>query len=168
MNPNSPAAIRARLAAAKATPARPPEPAPADPPAATPQRPKKPTGPALTHRCGHTRPLADLTNQDCPGCREAARRAKAQKKRVKASGAKPGKAKVEDHGRLPDRARFVVEYDAGRTMWSGKLELTSGPPYEGEASGVEFLLRDFARRWRVDATTPTQEAADESPVVAPA
>src|SRR5712671_4265702 len=136
MNPKlTPAALREKIAAAKAgKPEGLPNPPPAGPPAlplepamvSVPEREaaewsalkvkKVKPGPVITYQCKHTVGIVHLESQKCPCCRDQARRDKAAKKRAEAEAkrtlATPADSgKAERDGRLPDGARFVVVYD---------------------------------------------------------
>jgi hypothetical protein len=51
-------------------------------------------------------------------------------------------------GRLPDKASFLVAYDADRLVWSGNLTVPGLPAFAGEASGVFHLLATLDDRYR--------------------
>lgn len=188
--PNSPSALRAKIAAAKQQPPRTspalmkaldilkegaeretgiadldaqvdPTPAPAPMAVAKPPRAKKPPGPTLTHRCGHQKPIFEYTNIDCPSCRDANRKNKAIAKREKQAATGPKvKQRAEKDGRLPNCSLFQVQFDAAEVMWHGTLQVADHV-WNGSASGVERLLRDLAGLYR--ATVAGGEKVVDAP-----
>jgi hypothetical protein len=98
----------------------------------------------VTYRCGHTRPLAEVTQANCPECR---------KKRRRAKGLKPGSVA---EFRFPAGTFFEgvawngKEWTATLCVWIG------GDPvrFPGAGTGLEPLLRMLKDRY-VEAITAT-------------
>lgn len=53
-----------------------------------------------------------------------------------------------EKGRLPDKASFLVIYDAGREMWVGNMTIPGLPTLSGEASGVFSLIANLDDTYR--------------------
>lgn len=141
------------------------------PAAATP--PPKPKPPAVstepvTCTCGHVAQFelfADpqdkfrearrkkLAGRPCPQCRiEAEKQRVAQAKAAKANKPKcrPGgmhDRRMNDKGRLPDGAQFVVIYNADFQSWGGHL-LIGTKRFVGQAGGVFKLLSQLDDQYR--------------------
>jgi hypothetical protein len=125
--------------------AAPPAPAPAE--KAKAEKPTPPQ-PQVTHVCGHTQPLANVTSSVCPQCR-----AKARQKRAARSAERQDHRDRHADERLPDGAHFDVTYDATNTTWSGTLIVrlrgqAEAQTFEGTACGVFALLRQLDRQYR--------------------
>jgi hypothetical protein len=58
-----------------------------------------------------------------------------------------GQSQAHLDGRLPDKARFDVEYDAARTCWHGAL-VVGQTVLHGEAPGVFRLLEALDAQYR--------------------
>lgn len=68
---------------------------------------------------------------------------------------------VEKKGRLPDRSRFDVQWDATAKKWSGSLviETATGPKvFSGKNSGVFLLLHKLDDQYREWVARNTGEA----------
>lgn len=59
----------------------------------------------------------------------------------------PKKPQLQSQNRLPDKAKFVVEYDAETQKWIGSL-LIGSDTYSGSKSGVFNLLKELDRQYR--------------------
>lgn len=133
-------------------------------------------------KCGHAAPLAlfpdakdkyrkerrlKVQNKPCDACiAEAAlaamKTAKAARKaKREAAGREPWRNEAAGYlGRLPDGARFDVQYSDELKQWTGVLTIPGAEPIRGAASGVYRLLAVLDRQWRgVPFDTPTDPNA---------
>jgi hypothetical protein len=130
-----PGGVKAPLHPDDARPSAVPGKAPGVPQDAT--EPQKPPKSHVQYRCGHKEPVACLESGNCPGCASKARKARGKRRKS-----------AEDNGRLPDKAKFAVEYDAEAQEWYGFLSGCGEDNFHGSASGVEALLRQLAGQYR--------------------
>ena len=126
----------------------------------------KSEGDTITYLCKHKIGIAYLEGRNCPECKDKARREKNRKKHEKHAAERAAdepKRKLDDQGRLPDGSMFIdVVYDAEKVMWRGRLVVPNQIDHEesmnqdgsckkcfdGQASGVEKLLRMLANQYR--------------------
>lgn len=175
-----------RAAAAKAKQKVPvPVPIPPPVPAAAVVAPKPP-GPKIrpapppftgtipvTFACGHTGEMgiwpdgkdkfrdqrkAKKEQKQCPACREAREKAQMNSKARY-------NAKRKEMGRLPDKSRFEMSYDAGTTSWYGTLTIPGIPPFTGTASGLFPCCAKLDREYRawLAAQAPKVEVCSATP-----
>jgi len=119
----------------------------------------KQAGETITYQCGHKIGVHYLEGQACPSCRDKARKDRnLRRKEKREAETTPGepKKKLDDQGRLPDGSLFAnVVYDAHAVMWSGELQVPDAilpgqyHYFNGQASGVEHLLRQLAGQYRL-------------------
>ena len=99
----------------------------------------------ITAACGHQLHVRHLRSTPCPSCVRAnakRRHAEKQDRQAEQKAWRRG-----DAGRLPDGARFEVEYDAVARMWAGRLVIGE-QVYGDMASGVFTLLRQLDAKYR--------------------
>jgi hypothetical protein len=114
--------------------------------------------------CGHEFPPQNLPK--CGACRDKDRKAKNEKNRAKmaaklAAGQgnpeKDGQHKLK--GRLPDKAKYICDYDSEAQEWSGTLYV-SGQTFMAKASGLFRLEKQLDEQYRAWLASTRAEMAE--------
>lgn len=104
----------------------------------------------LTHKCGHNVGVGFIENMKCYTCIANDRRER-NKRRA---------SKYPMPPRLPDKATFLVIYNAEKEQWSGTLTI-EGKVFSGEESTVFNLLRKLDQQFRESTAQSTTKGENK-------
>jgi len=106
--------------------------------------------PKIKYRCGHERALIDLTNKDCPSCREKAVQPKHARDRATRAERLNKEVPFAEAFRLPDGAAYLKTYDATAKEWTVTLAIPGVPTFTAKGSGsfrTETVIDAMYREW---------------------
>jgi hypothetical protein len=119
--------------------------------------------PLVQGSCGHFTKRGK-PGQPCGPCRNKAEVEAAIARRQEMARPSVPKFKRLDAkaGRLPDRARFVLEFEESAQRWKGTLEIPGLVPFSDSSSGVFKLLTKLDQQYRKAVSPATTSTATDS------
>jgi hypothetical protein len=111
--------------------------------------PAKKDKPLVEGSCGHfTR--RGKPGQPCGPCRDkAAREAAIARRKNKARRSEPAFQRRDAQARrLPDKSRYIVEFEESTQRWTGTLDVAGVPPISDSSGGLFKLLTKLDQQYR--------------------